>query len=177
MVYVRYLLLVVVFGFAPVVEAQDESIDLEALYQQIDDAISQSPQYVAELEGRITGSRDRLLREESLEKRIQIAEELFQLYSSYRNDSALHYAELCISLADSLRRPDLVGRFRSLLAYQCSNSDMDNESLEQLRLVKRSALDSLGLVDYYHAWMHVLPSANICVWIILPSRMLTAIPC
>lgn len=155
MVYVRYLLLVVVFGFAPAVEAQDESIDLEALYQQIDDAISQSPQYVAELEGRITGSRDRLLREESLEKRIQIAEELFQLYSSYRNDSALHYAELCISLADSLRRPDLVGRFRSLLAYQCSNSDMDNESLEQLRLVKRSALDSLGLVDYYHAWMHV----------------------
>jgi adenine-specific DNA-methyltransferase len=110
---------------------------------------------VAELESRITDYRDRLLMEKSLEKSIQIAGELFQLYSSYRNDSALHYAELCISLADSLHRPDLVGRFRSLLAYQCSNSDMDNESLEQLRLVKRSALDSLGLVDYYHAWMHV----------------------
>jgi hypothetical protein len=84
-----------------------------------------------------------------------MAEKLFWLYEPYKNDSALHYAELCISLADSLHRADLTGRFRSLLAYQCSQTDMYAESLEQLRMVNKSALDQTGLVDYYHAWMHV----------------------
>jgi hypothetical protein len=62
---------------------------------------------------------------------------------------------MCISLADSLNRQDLVGRYRSMLAYQCSTTDRHAESLEQLRLVNKSALDKKGLVDYYHAWMHV----------------------
>ena len=143
------------FTFSPLPALAEESIDLEALYQQIDDAISQSPQYVAERERQITACRDSLLMEKSVEKSILLAERLFLLYEPYRNDSALYYAELCISLADSLHRPDLVGRFRSLLAYQCSNADRHAESLEQLRLVNKSALDNAGLTDYYHAWMHV----------------------
>ena len=152
---VRGVLPFYLLTFLPLPALADESVDLAALYQQIDDAISQSPQYVAELENRIADCRDSLLREKSPEKRIQLAEELFRLYSPYRNDSALYYAEQCIGLADSLRRPDLAGRFRSMMAYQCSNSNMYTESIEQLRLVKKSALDSIGLVDYYHAWMHV----------------------
>jgi len=151
-----FILLTVAVGLAHAVPTlDDESIDLKALYQQIDDAISQSPQYVAEREHKITACRNRLLKETNVEKKVTIAEELFLLYQPYRNDSALHYAEVCISLADSLHRPDLAGRFRSLLAYQCSNADMYNESLEQLRMVDRSALDKNGLCDYYNAWMHV----------------------
>ena len=133
----------------------DEKVDLDALYQEIDEAILQSPQYVAELERQMTAYRDSLQTEKNAEKRLLLAERLFQLYEPYRNDSALYFVELCISLADSLRHPDLVGRFRSLLAYQCSRTDTYAESLEQLRLVDRSALDKRGLVDYYHAWMHV----------------------
>ena len=84
-----------------------------------------------------------------------LTEKLFRLYESYNNDSAFYYAECCISLADSLHRPDLAGRFRSLLAYQYSRTDMPTQALEQLRAVKKSALNNRGLVDYYHAWMHV----------------------
>lgn len=153
---IRTLLLIVVMGLAPTVMAQtDESVDLDALYQQIDDAISQSPAYVAGRERQIVDWRNRLNKEKDLEKKVQMAEELFRLYESYRNDSALHYAEVCISLADSLRRPDLVGRYRSMLAYQCSNADMYTDAIEELRSVNKSVLDSIGLVDYYHAWMHV----------------------
>ena len=152
----RNLFLLLFLSLTTAVTAQtEESVDLHALYRQIDDAISLSPQYVAERERQITACRDSLLVEKDAEKSIQMAERLFLLYEPYRNDSALHYAELCISLASSLHRPDLVGRFRSMLAYQCSNSDRHTESLEQLRLVNRSALDNAGLVDYYHAWMHV----------------------
>ncbi len=133
----------------------DESTDLNVLYQQIDEAISQSPQYVAERERQIDACRDRLMSEKDVEKSTMIAEELFLLYQPYKNDSALHYAEVCISLADSLHRKDLVGRFRSMLAYQCSNAGMYTESLEQLHLVDRSALDKKGLCSYYNAWMHI----------------------
>ena len=153
--FIIILLISAVAGVVPATAQSDESVDLNALYQQIDEAISQSPQYVAERERQITACRDSLKKEENAENRLLLAERLFRLYEPYRNDSAFYFIERCISLADSLRRPDLIGRFRSLLAYQCSRTDMHTESLEQLRLVNKSALDKRGLVDYYHAWMHV----------------------
>lgn len=153
---IRMLLFIMVIGFVPTVSAQEkESLDLDALYQQIDYAICQSPQYVAKRKQQIAACQDSLLNEKSVEGRVLMAEKLFRLYEPYRNDSAIHYAELCITLADSLHRPDLIGRFRSMLAYQCSTSDMHAESLELLRRVDKSALDNTGLVDYYNAWMHV----------------------
>ena len=143
-------------GLAPAVMAQtDESADLDELYRQIDDAISESPTYVTVRERQIVDCRNRLYKEKNLDKRIHIAEELFRLYEPYRNDSALHYAEVCIAFADSLRRPDLAGQYRSMLAYQCSDADMYAEAIEELRAVNKSVLDSMGLVNYYHAWMHV----------------------
>lgn len=132
----------------------EESVDLDALYEQIDDAITQSPHYVAERERKIAVCRDSLQLDDNLEKRVKMAENLFRLYKSYKNDSAQYYAELCIGFSETMGRPDLAGRYRSLLALQCSNTDMVAESLELLRLVNRSALDKRGLVDYYNAWMH-----------------------
>ena len=117
---IRTLLFIVVMGLCPTVMAQtDESVDLDALYRQIDDAISQSPTNVAARERQIAEWRNRLYKEKNVEKSVQIAEELFHLYQPYRNDSALYYAEVCIAIADSLRRPDLAGRFRSMLAFSC----------------------------------------------------------
>lgn len=153
--FIVILLLTAVVGLVPATALADETVDLKALYQEIDDAISQSPQYVAERERQITAYRDSLQKERDVEKRLLISEKLFRLYEPFKNDSALYYVELCISLADYLHRPDLIGRFRSLLAYQCSRTDRHTESLEQLRLIDKSALDKKGLVDYYHAWMHV----------------------
>ena len=153
---IRTLIFIITMGLTQTLSAQEEeSFDLDALYQQIDDAIRQSPQYVAERKQQIDVCRDSLFMEKSAEGRLIMAEKLFRLYEPYKNDSALHYVELCISLADSLHRPDLTGRFRSLLAYQCSQTDMHAEALDQLRLVDKSALDQTGLVDYYHAQMHV----------------------
>ena len=120
----RILLLIIALGLTHTISAQEkESFDLDALYQQIDDAILQSPQYVAERKQKIASYQDSLQMEKSVEGRFPMAEKLFWLYEPYKNDSALHYAELCISLADSLHRPDLIGRYRSLLAYQCSRTD------------------------------------------------------
>lgn len=155
---VRFALLSLVL-IATQIQAQgisynEESVDLNALYQEIDEAITQLPQFVAEREQKIAVCRDTLQKEDNLEKRARTAEQLFELYKPYKNDSAQYYAELCIGFAETMNRPDLAGRYRSMLALQCSNTDMVAESLEQLRLVNRSALDKRGLVDYYNAWMH-----------------------
>ena len=142
------------------IQAQDDpfhegAVDLDALYQQIDDAILKAPEYVAARERQINDCRDSLLAANNDDQRLKYTQQLFVLYKPFRNDSALHYAEQCISIADALHRPDLVGRFRSWLAYQCSNTDRHAEALEELRKVDRKALDNAGLVDYYSAWMHV----------------------
>lgn len=150
------LLFTVAVGLAPTATAQTkESVDLPALYQEIDEVIDQSPKFIAERKAKIKVCRDSLLQEANANQRIAFAEQLFQLYRPFRNDSAIQYAQLCISLADSLHRPDISGRYRSLLALQCSNYNMYTESLDQLRLVNKSALDQAGLVDYYNACMHV----------------------
>ena len=104
--FIIILLISAVAGVVPATAQSDESVDLNALYQQIDEAISQSPQYVAERERQIAACRDRLMNEKDVEKSVTIAEELFLLYQPYKNDSALHYAEMCISLADSLNRQE-----------------------------------------------------------------------
>ena len=93
-----------------------ESVDLEALYQQIDEAISQSPKFVADYEKQIAACRDSLRTSADPERQFRTVERLFRLYRPYKNDSAIHYAELGISLAQSLHRPDYTGLFRSLLA-------------------------------------------------------------
>ena len=55
----------------------EESIDLEALYQQIDEAISQSPTFVAEHRKQLAVYRDSLRMESSPEKQMKMAEQLF----------------------------------------------------------------------------------------------------
>ena len=136
------------------VSYNEESVDLEALYQEIDDAITKSPQYVKVLEGKISGCRDSFLTEENPDKRIQRAESLFRLFRSYKNDSAQHYLGVCINLSDSLHRPDLAGRYRSLMAYQCAATYIKAESVVQIEQINKQALDRQGLVDYYHTMMY-----------------------
>ena len=129
--------------------------DLKSLYEQIDDAISNSPQYVGIRQRQIDDQLQLLHNAPDGDRRFLIAEELFNLYKPFKNDSALHYAQLCISLADSLGLSAQASRFRALMARQCSNASMYVESLGILGQIDKSQLDRQGLTDYYDAYMHV----------------------
>lgn len=149
-------LLLAIANVAPLAAQEtEEPVDLEALYQQVDNAIQESPLYVSQREEHIKKMRTLFLQEQELEKRFVFAEDLFALFKPFKNDSALYYAQVCITLADSLQRPDLSGHYHSLMARQCSNASMYVESLDQLSKVDKNALDRQGLTDYYDAWMHV----------------------
>ncbi len=142
-------------GYPLSAQKHDQEIDLQALYQQIDQAIEQSPQFVSKRLEEIADSYKQLQSEQSMEKRLALAERLFDLYHAYRNDSALYYAGMCISLADSLHRKDIEGLYLSRKAHQCSNAGLHVEALDLLKRVDKSALGPKELTNYYGAWMHV----------------------
>ena len=154
---IAFFVLLMIIGTGSPLSAQDfeEEIDLQELYQQIDDAIDRSPQYVAKRLRQIADTRKLFLSESSQEKRFALAEQLFALYKPFKNDSALYMADLCISLADSLNRKDMEGLYLSQKAHQCSNSGMYVEALNLLKRVDRQALGPEELTKYYAAWMHV----------------------
>ena len=154
---IAFLVLLTVIGTSSPLSAQDadEEQDLQELYRQIDDAIDHSPEYVAKRLGQIADTQKALRSESSLEKRFALAEQLFELYKPYRNDSALYMADLCISLADSLNRKDMVGLYLSRKAHQCSSTGLYVEALDLLKKVDRRALRDEGLTKYYAAWMHL----------------------
>ena len=143
-------------GVSPLsAQGNDKEPDLQALYQEIDDAIEHSPQYIAHRLGQIDDLHKLLLDESSLEKRLTLAERLFALYKPYKNDSALYFADLCVALADSLQQKNKVGLYLSLKAHQCSNVGMYVESLDLLKKIDKQSLEREGLTKYYAAWMHV----------------------
>jgi hypothetical protein len=154
-VFLFLLLTIIGTGSSLSAQSADKETDLETLYQQLDEAIDQSPKYVARRLGEIADTRKMLRSEGNLEKKFALTERLFALYKPYKNDSALYLADLCIALADSLQRKDMVGLYLSRKAHQCSNAGMYVQSLDLLKKVDKRALDREGLTKYYAAWMHV----------------------
>jgi hypothetical protein len=154
---VTFYILLIIMGTGLSLSAQqvNNEVDLQTLYQQIDEAIAQSPQYVAKRATQITEARKKLRTESSHDKQFELAEQLYALYKPYKNDSALYYASLCISLADSLHRKDMKGLYLSLKAQQCSKAGMYVESLNLLKQVDNKALGPKELTEYYAAYMHV----------------------
>ena len=129
--------------------------DLEAIYQQIDEAIDHFPEYVARHEALISdASRAYRLAHQPADQYAQ-AFKLYELYRAYKNDSALIYLDKAESAAAAMNRADLVGSCRAQKAFQCSTVGLYQEALTLLKTVDKSRLDSAGLIHYYRAQMHV----------------------
>ena len=136
-------------------QQSQKEVDLEALYQQIDEAIDNSPVYVAEFEKRLNKQKELFMQETDTDAKLLNGMILFEMYRSYKNDSALHYIRECITLADSLGHYDIAGQARSKMARQCSNSGMYVEAAKLLDEVDTSVLSQEGLTDYYDARSHL----------------------
>lgn len=142
-------------GTIPVLSQEEKDVDLEALYKQIDKAIEESPLYVQAKEEEIKETYDLFMKAKNAENRLEIAEQLFWLYKPFKNDSAIHYAQLIVDLAKEVNRQAVSNRYRALLARQCSNAGMYVEASGILQKTDKTALDRQGLTDYFDACMHV----------------------
>ena len=128
---------------------------LTELYQQIDEAIEQSPKFVADYEAQISRARTVYLQERNAERRMEQAKDLYELYRAYNNDSALAYIQQHIALADSLGHTEEADHGRALLAFQCSTVGPYTEALRILQPISSHRLSKEDKCDYYIACMHV----------------------
>ena len=151
----KLLWIVWLLGTIPVLSQEEKDVNLEALYKQIDKAIEESPLYVQAKEEEIKETYDLFMKAKNAENRLEIAEQLFWLYKPFKNDSAIHYAQLIVDLAKEVNRLAVSNRYRALLARQCSNAGMYVEASGILQKTDKTALDRQGLTDYFDACMHV----------------------
>lgn len=152
-VAMRLLITTILLTFGLSLSAQHD--DLPALYQQIDEAIARSPEYVARHEARISSVRAAYEQAGDEAERFKQAFSLYELYRAYLNDSALVFLERAEESARLQGRMDLVGNCLALKAFQCSTVGLYNEALMILDTVHQQQLDSVGLKNYYMARMHV----------------------
>ena len=124
-------------------------------YKLIDEAISNSAEYVARHEQMITEVRLLLGRETTEEGRYQRNFRLFELYRPFVSDSAIFFLKECIRSADLMGRHSDAVKCRSLLAIRCSNIGMYDEALSILDSIGTAGVDSMAMGTYYEAYNNV----------------------
>ena len=124
-------------------------------YTVVDDAIAQSPVYVAQHEHKIAEARRALQQESSKMRQFDRNFTLYELYKSFVSDSAIFFLNRCIALADQMGRKSDAVRCRSLMAIRCANTGMYDEALILLDSVRTEGIDSLAMGTYYEAYNNV----------------------
>ena len=132
-----------------------QQVDLVSRYKQIDEAIAESPRYVAQREARITAARH-AFEQASGQQKYEEGYRLFELYRPLVSDSAIYFLRECIALAEEQGNHATSVRCRSQLAIRCSNIGLYDEALNILDSIRiGNGLDKTVLGTYYEAYNNV----------------------
>lgn len=134
---------------------QAHGLDIDKLCQPIDEAIRQSPQYVAAYEQTISTVRHAYEHETDLKRKFEKGFRLYELYRPFVADSAMYFLHHCISLAERTGNRSEVVRCKSLLGLRCSNVGMYDEALLILDSIQTTGVDKEVLGIYYQAYNNV----------------------
>ena len=130
-------------------------VDLVSRYKQIDEAIAESPRYVAQREAKITAARH-AYEQASGQQKYEEGYRLFELYRPLVSDSAIYFLRECIALAEEQGDHAASVRCRSQLAIRCSNIGLYDEALNILDSIRiGNGLDKTVLGTYYEAYNNV----------------------
>ena len=147
-------LLTIILLLLPIVLCAQQ-VDIESRYKQIDEAIAESPRYVAQREAKITAARN-AYEQTNGQQKYEESYRLYELYRPFVSDSAIYFLRQCITLAEELGDHNSSVRCRSLLAIRCSNTGLYDEALNILDSISLgSGLDRLVLGTYYEAYNNV----------------------
>ena len=149
----RQLLSILLVLFPVFVCAQQT--DLKSRYKQIDEAIVESPHYVALREAKITAARH-AFEQTSGKQKYEEGYRLYELYRPFVSDSAIHFLRECITLAEQQGDRAASIRCRSQLAIRCSNIGLYDEALNILDSIRiDNGLDKMVLGTYYEAYNNI----------------------
>ena len=150
---IRQLLTILLAYMSATVYAQQANT--ESLCQQIDEAIAQSPRFVAQREAKITAALH-AYEQASGRQKYEEGFKLYELYRPFVSDSAIYFLRQCISLAEQQGDHANSVRCRSLLAIRCSNIGLYDEALNILDSIQLGkGLDKTVLGTYYEAYNNV----------------------
>ena len=129
--------------------------DLESRFREIDQAISESAQYVAQREAKIAVARRSF--EQSVDRtKYEEGYHLFELYRPFVSDSAIYFLHRCIELAEQSGDRSAAVQCRSQLAIRCTNIGLYDEALNILDSIRLTGQEEeLALGTYYEAYNNV----------------------
>lgn len=132
------------------------AIDLEKEYLELDKAIERSDLFVKERENRIHAYKAARGNVNNDRAQYELNRSLYEEYRPYMTDSALHYINRCITLAERLNDHIRADECRLLLAYQCIESGMYQEAMDVLNSIDRQRInDANNLRHYYSTFAHL----------------------
>lgn len=152
----RHFLTVLFMILSLAVEAtQFPKINLDSLYQCLNNAIDSTSIYVKMRQERINSLYREYCRCSGQREKYRYSFALYEEYRSFKSDSAVAYLCRCISLADNFGDRKWENDCRARLAFQCSTIGMYAESLELLNAIDTLMLDTEGLRNYLIAGQHL----------------------
>ena len=139
----------------PIFVLAQEHVDLDSRFRQIDEAIAESPRFVAQREAKIASARH-AFEQTSGQQKYEEGFRLYELYRPFVSDSAIYFLRQCITLAEQQGDHAASVRCRSLLAIRCSNIGLYDEALNILDSIHLgNGFDKTVLGTYYEAYNNV----------------------
>lgn len=128
-------------------------VDLDDMYRQIDEAISQSPRYIANYEKQLDERKEQLKAATTLDQKLMLLMDLGLMYEPFNGDSTLAYTDLALQTArqGGIKEIEQTGMAR--LAYLCTFLGSQTECLTLLGRMQPDSLTHEARCTYYRAAM------------------------
>src|SRR5574344_1910619 len=135
--------------------SQAQRVNLDSLYNCLDNEITKSEKYIQQRELRIDKIKAKLSNTSAMLDRHRLSWNLFKEYQAYMNDSAINYLNYCIDIASKTKQQKLLVSDYIALIHQYAATGFYNEALEYLKYIDGSKLKGQQLIDYYACCNHL----------------------
>ena len=156
----KCLLLLLLLSFS-IYSRADKTLD--SLLNVLDLSIQEDEKYVIQHESRI-GHLKELAQEANANsiERYNLNSQIYKEYKAFICDSAIHFLNENIRIADLLQDTDRTVESKLRLSLLLSSTGMYAESIDILKSVKRKEVASRLIPDYYRCFEHVY--GELCVY-------------
>ena len=125
--------------------------------QRLDSAISERPHIMAAKEKRLSELRSSIAVQPKKEKRLEMYEQMYQEYLTYRYDSALVYAQRSLNLSKELGNATYYQRAIINYALLDARGGFYSEAYDYLKNINPEELNDSLKYEYYitHFWLYL----------------------
>lgn len=132
-----------------------DDIDMELLFRNLDAVIDSSAFYQKQKTDAIMVMKKQFETTRTEQDRYQLAYTLYQEYSTFVNDSALRYLQVCIDCADRMGRKDLKAQSELAMAYQLADTGFYPEAEYHFNAILMDQLTPDMMVTYLSGRNHM----------------------